>query len=198
MPVEKMPTVEQAQAMLREAASRNPGPWEQHSKLAALCAGRIAQQIPSLDAQTAYVLGLLHDIGRRYGVTGMRHIWDGYCWLSEKGYELPAKICLTHSFPIRQIGSYNGKNDCTPEETERIAEYLQSAVYTEYDRLIQLADALAYPDGVCPIEKRLIDVAIRNGINAYSVEKWKAFLALKEEFSQKIGRSIYELFEIKL
>lgn len=84
------------------------------------------------------------------------------------------------------------------QEAQFIANYLNNIEYTGYDRLIQLCDALAYPTGVCPIEKRLLDVAIRNGINTYSIEKWKAFLTLKDYFSQKINRSIYDLFTIIL
>ena len=54
-----------------------PGPWEQHSFSVADNAKRIAQKA-GLDAETAYVMGLLHDIGRGAGVSGIRHIFDGY------------------------------------------------------------------------------------------------------------------------
>ena len=32
-------------------------------------------------------MGLLHDIGRREGVTGMRHTLDGYRYLLEQGFD---------------------------------------------------------------------------------------------------------------
>ena len=55
-----------AEALLTEAEPHNPGPWGDHSRTAAHCAEAIAAAC-GLDADKAYVLGLLHDIGRRYG-----------------------------------------------------------------------------------------------------------------------------------
>ena len=55
-----------AEALLAEAEPHNPGPWGDHSRIAAHCAEAIARAC-GLDADKAYVLGLLHDIGRRYG-----------------------------------------------------------------------------------------------------------------------------------
>lgn len=51
--------------------------------------------------------------------------------------------------------------------------------YDDYDRLIQLCDAVSLPTSFCILEVRLIDVAIRNGVNEYSIEKWKKFIELK-------------------
>jgi hypothetical protein len=38
-----------------------------------------------------------------------------------------------------------------------------------------------------------VDVALRRGVNKYTVEKWKTFLDLQKEFEQTIGQSIYSL-----
>ena len=54
-----------------------------------------------MDEQRAYLFGLLHDIGRRAGVTGIRHIFDGYDYMTALGQPEVARICLTHSFPLR-------------------------------------------------------------------------------------------------
>ena len=43
------------------------------------------------------------------------------------------------------------------------------------------------------IEKRLVDVALRRGINDMTVEKWRAFLELQRYFEKAIGRSIYSV-----
>lgn len=51
--------------------------------------------------------------------------------------------------------------------------------YDDYDRLIHLCDAVSLPTSFCILEVRLIDVAIRNGVNEYSIEKWKKFHELK-------------------
>lgn len=61
-----IPTREQAEELLTEALPHNPGPWGAHSRTAAHCAEKIAAAC-GLDPEKAYVLGLLHDIGRRYG-----------------------------------------------------------------------------------------------------------------------------------
>lgn len=60
------PTREEAIALLAEAEPHNPGPWGDHSRTAAHCAEKIAAAV-GLDPDKAFVLGLLHDIGRRYG-----------------------------------------------------------------------------------------------------------------------------------
>ena len=115
----KLPTIIEADKLINEAEQRNPGAWIGHSKTAAFCARAIAKRCDNLDADTAYILGLLHDIGRREGVTDMRHIIDGYRFMTSLGYDDCARICLTHSFPYKDIHSYNGQNDCTAEETRR-------------------------------------------------------------------------------
>ena len=55
------------------------------------------------------------------------------------------------------------------------------------------SDALALPSGFCLIEKRLLDVALRRGFNAYTRDKWKAFLQIQQDFEAVIGQSIYDL-----
>jgi hypothetical protein len=189
----KLPTIIEAEKLLNEAEQRNSGAWTAHSKTAALCAKAIAKRCDNLDADTAYILGLLHDIGRREGVTDMRHIIDGYTFMLSLGYDNCARICLTHSFPYKDILSYNGQNDCTTEEVEFIKSFIKNTEYDDYDRLIQLCDALALPDGATYIEKRLVDVVIRRGFNNLTIPKWKAFLELKDYFDKKTGMDIYKL-----
>ena len=192
----KLPTIIEAEQLLSEARQFNPGAWIGHSKTAAFCAKVIAEQCDNLDADTAYILGLLHDIGRREGVTDMRHIIDGYHFMSSLGYDDCARICLTHSFPYKDIRSYNGQNDCTIEETDFIISFLNKTSYDDYNRLIQLCDALALPDGATYIEKRLVDVVIRRGFNDLTIPKWKAFLDLKNYFDKKTGTNIYKLIGV--
>lgn len=155
-----VPSIEEAKRLLTEAGTLNPGPWVDHSIFTAEAARNIASNYQELDSEIAYILGYLHDIGRRCGVSQMRHIIDGYNYLFEKGYDDCARICLTHSFPLKNIGSYSGNNDCNTEETEFIKRYISEVNYSEYDELIQLCDALTTPKGFCLLEKRLVDVAI--------------------------------------
>ena len=192
----KLPTIIEAEKLLHEAEQRNPGAWIGHSKIAAFCAKAIAEQCDDLDIVIAYVFGLLHDIGRREGITDMRHIIDGYYYITSLGYDDCARICLTHSFPFKDIRSYNGQNDCTVEETDFVKRFLDNTEYSDYDRLIQLCDALALPDGATYIEKRLVDVVMRRGFNDLTIPKWKAFLELKDYFDKKTGTDIYKLIGV--
>ncbi len=189
----KIPTREQAVQLLSEAEAKNPGAWVQHSMNVARAAELIAGQHPRLDPEAAFILGYLHDIGRQEGVTDMRHILDGYNFLSRLGYDDAARICLTHSFPFQDARAGSGNWDGSPEELRFVENYLAGVEYTEYDRLLQLCDALAISTGFCLIEKRLVDVALRRGVNDFTLRKWQAFLEIKKEFDQAIGRSIYSL-----
>ncbi|SHK24110.1 HDOD domain-containing protein [Clostridium cavendishii DSM 21758] len=188
-----VPTLNEAENLLREAENLNPGDWIQHSIYTAEASKLIASNCPTLNPETAYILGLLHDIGRRFGVTSMRHSIDGYNFAMSKGYPLLAQICLTHSHPLKLIDEAFGVWDCSTEEYKFVEDFLKSTKYDDYDKLIQLCDALALPSGFCLIEKRLMDVALRHGIHKYALEKWKATFKLKEYFEKMIGKSIYTL-----
>ena len=111
-----LPTREEAERLLREAEVCNPGPWGNHSRVAAYCAEKIAQACGYLDADKAYILGLLHDIGRKFGVRHLGHVSDGYTYMMSLGYDEAAKICLTHSFNNKTLEEYIGKVDTTWEE----------------------------------------------------------------------------------
>jgi hypothetical protein len=189
----RIPDRNQAELWLQEAAELNPGVWIAHSRYVAEAARRIAAQLPLLDPEAAYVLGLLHDIGRRAGVTGMRHVLDGYRFLVAAGCEDAARISLTHSFQNRDIREIFGEWDCTPEELAFIEDYLAQVAYDDYDRLIQLCDSLANASGFCLMEKRMLDVGLRYGIHEYALCKWRTTFDIKTEFEQHMGCSVYSL-----
>ena len=194
----KVPSVAQAEKLLFEAEKLNSGLWIAHNRTAGFCARAIAEKCDNLNPEYAYVLGLLHDIGRREGVTDMKHIIDGYRFMLSMGYDDSARICLTHSFPYKNINSYNGKNDCNGEETEFIQTFLENTEYDDYDRLIQLCDAISFPNGATFLEKRLVDVVMRRGFNDYTVQKWKAFFELKEYFDNKTQTDIYKILNVSI
>jgi HD superfamily phosphodiesterase len=109
-----IPSLQEAEKILKEAEELNPGPWGNHCRFAAECAGRIAKHCEGLDYETAYILGLLHDIGRRFGVSHFGHVVDGYRYMLQLGFYDAARICLTHSFQYQNIKDYferkTGKN----------------------------------------------------------------------------------------
>lgn len=188
-----IPTRTEAQRLLTEAESCNPGQWGDHSRVAAHCAEKIAAACDGMDAEKAYVLGLLHDIGRKFGVSHMKHIWDGYTYMMSLGYEEVAKICLTHSFSIQNIHDYIGRFDIEDDKVRELEQALAATEYDDYDRLIQLCDSLAGSEGVLDIEERMNDVKRRYG--SYPQEKWDANLRLKTYFEKRAGRDIYEVVE---
>ena len=143
-------------------------------------------------------MGCLHDIGRREGVTGIRHTLDGYKYLCKKGFMDAARMCLTHSFTIKKVTAIFGKWDCSAEELAFLADYLEQTEYTVYDRLIQLCDCLASSTGFWLLEKRMIDVALRYGCTDFAVEKWQGYFRIQKEFEEVVGCSIYDLLpEVK-
>ena len=178
--------------MLSESGRMNPGPWVDHSRHVAEAARGLAIALGDMDPERMYVCGLLHDIGRRCGRTKMRHIIDGYRYLTDLGYEEPARICLTHSFPIQNTNAIFGEWDCTPEERAEVDRMVDGFTYTTVDELFQLCDALALPSGCVLLEKRMMDVALRHGTNDWTVEKWKATFRIQRKFEERLGRSIYE------
>lgn len=190
------PDREEALEMLREAESMNPGKWIDHSRVTAFCAERIGEAA-GLDRDTSYVCGLLHDIGRRYGVFDMAHLIRGYRYMTGLGYERIGRICLTHSFPSGIFAEYCGRADIEESEQEFIRGYVETAVYDDYDRLIQLCDALAFAEHPVCVERRLVDVALRYGISEYTLPKWRAVLGLKDYFDEKAGTDIYSLIGVK-
>lgn len=188
-----IPSREQAEAFMNQAQLFNPGPWVKHSWYVGQAAEAIARRAPGVDPDAAFILGYLHDIGRRQGVTDMRHVLDGYTFLADLGFDDAARICLTHSFPVQRLEAVAGQWDCSAEELEFVRGYLMGCEYNDYDRLIQLCDAIALPSGYCLLEKRVVDVALRHGVNEHCVPRWKAYLAIQRKFVAAIGQSIYRI-----
>ena len=114
-------------------------------------------------------------------------------YLMSKGWDEPARICLTHSFPIRDVDTDIGRKDITPEQYAFLRDYLAGTEYDDYDRLIILCDSLAMAEGFCILEKRLVDTTRRYGAFPFTVERWNHIFEIKAYFEKKVGRSIYEL-----
>lgn len=188
-----LPTREQAEQVLLEAGRSNPGPWTDHAHYVAQACGHIAAHCGHLDENTAYIYGLLHDIGRYAGITSERHLLDGYRFCMMRGWEKAAQICITHAFMVQDIETSIGVFDMPAEDKVWMGEFVRNAVYDDYDRLVQLCDALALPIGFCLLEKRFVDVAIRYGVQAHTVLRWKATLAIKEHFERIMGCPIYDV-----
>ncbi|NJP39644.1 HD domain-containing protein [Oscillospiraceae bacterium HV4-5-C5C] len=188
------PSRKQAEALLNESEKLNPGKWADHCRVAAQCAEKIASACTgsdNLDPDKAYVLALLHDIGRRFGPSQFGHISDGYHYMQQLGYDEAARICLTHSFPQQDIQSYIGRYDVPPAEVTKLGQHLAALQYDDYDRLIQLCDSVAMAEGVVSINQRLDDVERRYG--HFPAEKRAALIRLKAYFEAKMQRNLYSV-----
>lgn len=185
--------IKRAEYELKKAEKLNPGPWVLHSRYVAEACRNIAEKCPELNKDEAYVLGLMHDIGRYAGITSEKHLIDGYKYCMKYNWTKAAKICITHSFMIQDIETSIGVFDISKEDYEFMKSFIKDAVYDDYDLLIQLCDKLALPTGFCLIEKRFVDVALRYGTFPVTVPRWKKIIEIKKYFENIINCSIYEL-----
>jgi len=188
-------SIDNAERILRESAKMNPGPWYQHSKIVALAAQLITKKIKSYDPDIAYSLGLLHDIGRRFGKTHIKHVYDGYKYF-ENTDSLTSEICLTHTFPNKIIEEYQGEIDINGNELKELRDKLSKTNYCYYHYLIILCDGYGFVDGFTSLEKRWIDAALRLGINEYTINKWKKMYAIRNQLNTDYNINIDEILEI--
>lgn len=190
-------TREHAEDLLEKGVVKNPGPWREHSYAVAKAAEKIAQAVNKkqgkivLEPELAYIVGLLHDIGRQEGYTYLAHVYDGYHFLKNLGYDFAAKICLTHSFNLQTLDDYIGKIDITEEQVQELKELLSATEYDDYDRLIQLLDSTCSADGTKNLEARMNDVKARYGY--YPEGKWNKNFELKTYFENLAGQDLYEM-----
>lgn len=184
------PSKEKALEIIRDGMTCNPGPWGRHCLTAAHCAEAIAERCDGLDPEKAYAIGLLHDIGRKFGGRHLGHVIDGYSYMMKLGYDEVARICLTHSFNDHDLASYIGNNDVTSEEYAVIERELNKVEFDDYDRLSHLIDAISTAGGVVDIEERMGDVKRRYG--SYPEDKWNINIDLMHYFEDKMHMNLYE------
>ena len=186
-----LPTAEEAMRELKLAEELNPGPWVGHSVNVGIAARMIAEKVPSMDPEKAYILGLLHDIGRRVGIVDIpTHICEGYKYCMQKGWDEAARICMTHSY-LRMRDEFGYEPET--EQEKSINAYIMNCEADDYDRLIQLCDSLAVDYGFVILEKRFVDVTRRYGIMEDYIRGWETAFAIKEAFEKEMGCSVYDV-----
>ena len=186
-----LPTAEEAMRELKLAEELNPGPWVGHSVNVGIAARMIAEKVPSMDPEKAYILGLLHDIGRRVGIVDIpTHICEGYKYCMQKGWDEAARICMTHSY-LRMRDEFGYEPET--EQEKAIKAYIMNCEADDYDRLIQLCDSLAVDYGFVILEKRFVDVTRRYGIMEDYIRGWETAFATKEAFEKEMGCSVYDV-----
>ncbi|MBQ6795574.1 MAG: HD domain-containing protein [Clostridia bacterium] len=186
------PTIEEAFLELEAGYKINPGRWVEHCRYTGEAARNIAEAA-GLDKEKAYVLGTLHDIGRRVGFVGIRHIVEGYKYAMEKGWDEVARISMTHSFATNIPAINPSMMDLTKEEYGFTKSYLASIEYDDYDLLMHLCDNIALHSGYVLMEKRMLDISMRHGVHEGTVKRWEELFKIKSYFEKKMGRSIYSV-----
>lgn len=186
-----LPDRQRAEELLQEAEQCNPGPWGDHSRITGQCAEKIARLCDGMDSEKAYIVGLLHDIGRKFGVKHLGHVYDGWKYMNELGYDEAARICLTHSFNMHRLEDYIGRFDISEDEQKELKTALAETEFDDYDLLIQLCDSLAGAEGVMDMEERMADIRRRYG--SYPQEKWERNLELRKLYEARAGKDIYDI-----
>ena len=189
------PTIEEAQDLLKWAEEQNPGPWGDHSRYTALACKKIAMRCGNLNPDKAYVYGLLHDIGGYVGIVYQRHCLEGYLLCKEKGWEELARICITHAYIIQDVNAGVGSWDIPSEYDDLMKEVIEKSTHNDYDKLVQLCDALAMADGFCVLDQRFVDVVMRYGFTDYTTERWKKVFEIKAYFEKLLDLNIYDVLE---
>ena len=158
---------------------------------------KIAESIAShthgaLDPETAYTLGLLHDIGRIKDetVTKVPHGIEGFNYLASIGHRDIAPICITHNFIDKNIKQSDFPT-YSPELFAQTRDYLSGIEYNDYDRLIQVADLFSRGKEIMSIKQRLDKNKSFYHIENLSYES-KAF-ELRDYFDNKYNIDIEQI-----
>ena len=186
-----LPTMDEALHELKLAEKLNPGPWVMHSMNVGIAARNIAEKVSRLNPEKAYIVGLLHDIGRRVGIVDIpTHVYEGYRYCLGKGWDEAARICMTHSY-LRMQDEFRDEPDS--EQEKAIKAYIMNCQADDYDQLIQLCDSLAVDYGFVILEKRFVDVTRRYGIMEGYIKGWEIAFSIKEYFEKEMGCSVYDV-----
>lgn len=138
---------------------------------------RIMADVLGLDPDRAMAIGTLHDYGRRADST-LGHVLRGFELLSDAGWMQESLGCLTHSFlgggrcasnEMAETGFYvdEAGNPCWEPDAVRdhITQFLSVYSYTDYDRILNLADLMATSYGIVSPAERIKDIATRRTID---------------------------------
>lgn len=150
-----------------------------------------------MDAEKAYILGLLHDYGEYIEdtVPGTFHGTAGYDEMMKLGYDEVARTCLSHSF---WEGIYDPDYFVYDRrQIIRAGELMSSIVPDDYDRLIQLSDLLSCERPRINLEGRIDYIIRKYKLNPEQAAGKKAAAArLKAYFDDKCGQDVYQLLGI--
>ena len=150
----------------------NTSSWISHSINVSKVCACLANKL-KLDINTAKILGLMHDYGRKYNHS-FSHIIHGFEKLIDLGWNNEAIGCLTHSFvnngrcannDVAVTGFYVDDlgNPKWVENAKKddITIFLENYKYTNYDIILNIADLMATSKTVVSPYERVSDIATR-------------------------------------
>lgn len=168
-----------------------------HTNGVAVSAQKIADKC-GLNPEKAYIIGILHDYGKIQNekATNYPHFLLGYDKMTELGYFDVAKVCLTHSFPIKDF-DFNNYIAYSKENLSVVKNLLKDIEYDDYDRLIQLCDILFEGINTVRYEYRILQIQQRYKLTADQTKGLEIGAKQnKEYFDKKCGCDIYKLLKI--
>ena len=174
-----------------------------HTKAVARNAFAISNLINDMDSEKAYVLGLLHDYGKVMNTDNSANVFhgiEGYNYFNKLGYNHCAKICLTHSFIVKDF-NIEAYHPYPKTELLKCNYLLKDLEYDDYDKLIQLADHidLATRYGGAGFESWFDWIKREYGLNEHLLDKKrKDAVALKAYFDNKCGCDVFNMITIKV
>ena len=179
--------------LLEKCGRDSQGIWVSHSKTVAEAARRIAK-CAKLDEEKAYVLGIIHDIGKMFGPTE-QHVIDGYTYLKEIGIDDEyANICLTHSYLNNDIDcTAGGVPDKNGKAYDFRKEFIKNHKYTVYEEIINLCDLMC-TNKFMILEQRLVEIMTRRGVHSNTVYHINEAIKLKKKIDNMLGVNVYSLF----
>lgn len=199
-------SVQQAENYISEmrdyalARGRQPGTWymfHNHVYGVALLAKEVAARIKGLNPERAYVMGLMHDAGKiREEFEKRFHGIIGYELLKDEDCEA-ARASLLHMFGFDEFPVYEKAAKMffdNQDDYDFVCDYAAQNPLNDYDRLIQMADAMADKRGLVTMEQRAADYVARYH-KPVSAEMFGSRMALKKYFDKKTGGDVYSLFE---
>ena len=148
----------------------NTSSWISHSLYEARLCEILASRL-NLDKDIAFNYGLMHDYGRKYS-HNFSHVTKGFEELIDLGlYE--SRACLTHSFindgrfnnneiPDVKLDYINNKEHFNSEYDD-LSKLLRNITYTDYDRILNIADLMASDHGILSPIDRIYDILSRRG-----------------------------------
>lgn len=168
-----------------------------HSLAVAFISARLAADIPGLNTEKAYVLGLLHDYGEVISRTdsALFHGTSGYDEMLKMGFDDCARICLTHTF---LSADFEVADYAYPQkEMLRAKELMQKVTMDDYDRVVQMGDLLVNGYTPVTIEQRLDFIREKYHISEAAYEqKLLEANKFKTLLDEKCGIDIYTLLGI--